>query len=286
MDFLRRMFTPPDQEATLSAPVNQEKHVPVSRLRYGQFSDVGRSRKNNQDACMAFAVSHEGAAKLPSFGLFIVADGMGGHVDGEKASSLSMRIVAEHVFQHAYLPMLKDAAYLPDFMDIINDGVQAANTAVTEQMPNGGTTLTVVLVYDDQAYISQVGDSRAYLINGDQMQPITRDHSLVQRLVELEQLTPEQAAEHPHRNILYRAIGQSDYLELDSKVIPLPAHNRLLLCSDGLWTVVSEARIIDIITAAPDPRTACHELVEAANMHGGPDNITVILVDLPDPVAA
>ncbi len=257
--------------------------APTHHLRYGQASDVGKTRSSNQDACMSFATSQNGMLAQPGFGLFIVADGMGGHIDGEKASSLCMRVVAEHVTQHAYLPMLTPGAARPNLMEVLNEGVLAANLAVARQMPEGGTTITAILTHDEQAYISQVGDSRAYLIDLEEkaMQILTRDHSLVQRLVELDQLTPEQAAEHPHRNILYRAIGQSEHLELDSKVIALPPNAWLLLCSDGLWTVVPEERIIEIVVNAPDPQTACDRLIDTANSYGGPDNITAVLVELP-----
>jgi protein phosphatase len=283
MHFLRRLWsTPamPDREAVLATkPVNIHNPVagPSRHLCYGQASDVGQSRQNNQDACVAFATSH--CPDHLDFGLFVVADGMGGHLDGEKASSLSARVVAERVTQRAYLPMLLNDAS-PDWLAILDESILAANDAVTEQMPNGGTTMTAVLIHDDQAYISQVGDSRAYLIDDYSMQALTRDHSLVQRLVELQQLTPEQAAVHPHRNILYRAIGQSEHLELDSQVITLNPTTRILLCSDGLWTVVPETYILDTVTNAPNLQAACDALVEAANRKGGPDNITVILVQL------
>jgi protein phosphatase len=273
----------PDQEAVLATkPVDIHNPVagPSRHLSYGQTSDVGQSRENNQDACVALAGSYY--PNRLDFGLFIVADGMGGHMDGEKASSLSVRVVVERITREAYLPMLLGDTP-PDLLAILNESILAANDAVTEQMPNGGTTMTAVLIHNDQAYISQVGDSRAYLIDDYGMQALTRDHSLVQRLVELEQITPEQAAAHPHRNILYRAIGQSEHLELDSQVITLNPATRILLCSDGLWTVVSETHILDTITNAPNLQAACDALVKAANTVGGPDNITAILVQLEHP---
>lgn len=302
MNFLRRLLSrsvSSDQEAALAleparATNNHTLPVPSYRLRYGLASDVGLGRKNNQDACTAFSVAYTNHERHLNFGLFVVADGMGGHLDGEKASSLCIRVITDHVMHRAYLPLLvghiageaeedeETPPSLPNFTEVLNEGVLASNLAVSERMPNGGTTVTAVIVYNEEVYLTQVGDSRAYLVEDGHMTALTRDHSLVQRLVELQQLTPEQAADHPHRNILYRAIGQSEHLELDSKVMPLSFGARLLLCSDGLWTVVPETEIMEILTDTSDSQAACTKLVEAANGYGGPDNITAVLVDLPD----
>ena len=285
MDFLRRLFnhqtSSPDlssEKETVPFPVSE----PARHLRYGQTSDGGKMRAVNQDACMSFA-SFEGNAE--SFGLFIVADGMGGHQQGEKAASLTVRAIAQHITNRIYLPMLtdKDEDHSFSLPETLYDAAQQANDVVTEQASDSGTTLTAAVIYGDLAYIIHVGDSRAYLIDDFEMEQLTRDHSLVQRLVELDQLTPEQAAEHPHRNVLYRAVGQSDHLEIDSTVIHPPPAAKLLLCSDGLWNVVPKETVLDIIAANPDPQTACDKLVAAANEGGGPDNITVALIRVTDP---
>lgn len=133
----------------------------------------------------------------------------------------------------------------------------------------------------DLAYIGHVGDSRAYLITNDNIEQITRDHSLVQRLIELDQLTPEEAVVHPQRNVLYRAIGQTENLEVDLLTRRLPPGSRLLLCSDGLWNLVPEEMILDIVRSTKTPQEACDRLITTANDRGGPDNITAILVQVP-----
>ena len=293
MEVLRRLF----HRVPASTPGLRAAPERVRHLRYGQVSDVGRARDNNQDACLTLAACEWGGAALGArpgecdalagFSLFIVADGMGGHQRGEQASSLAARVIAEYMADQAYLPMLTPGNHRnpgEGLMDALNDAIRAANAAVAEQVPDGGTTLTAAAIYDHYAYIAHVGDSRAYLIarNGAdvQMQRLTRDHSLVQRLIELDQLTPEQAAEHPHRNVLYRAIGQSDHLELDNQIVYLPPASRLLLCSDGLWNMVPEPTIAEIVTAAA-PQQACERLVAAANAQGGLDNITAVLIQLP-----
>ncbi len=279
MDFLRRLFN----RTPASTPTATLTSRAVQHLRYGQISDVGRARETNQDACLALVSCEGGPNPPPDFGLFIVADGMGGHEHGEKASSLTARIIAEHIADYTYLSPLTPNGHGDDgtLRQALADAIRAANAAVSEHVPNGGTTLIVVAVCGNRAYITHVGDSRAYLITDTNIEQLTRDHSLVQRLIELDQLTPEQAAQHPHRNMLYRAVGQSDYIELDTISVDVPPAASLLLCSDGLWSVVPEMTIAEIVAAAPTPQLACEQLVAAANANGGPDNITAVLIQLP-----
>jgi protein phosphatase len=158
----------------------------------------------------------------------------------------------------------------------------AANRAVFSGVPEGGgTTLTCALVIGQQLVLSHVGDSRAYVITPDGFEQLTRDHSLVQRLQELGQLSAAEAAIHPQRNVLYRAIGQGEGLEVDIASRRLASGSMLLLCSDGLWGLVPDDRIQEMIRQAASPQAACEALVAAANAAGGPDNITAVLVRLP-----
>src|SRR5690606_17923075 len=132
------------------------------------------------------------------------------------------------------------------------------------------------------ALMAHVGDSSAYLIADGTMELITRDHSLVRRLQELGQLTAEEAEVHPQRNVLYRALGQDESLEIDTVTRRLPPASRLMLCSDGMWGVVGDARMRELLDEHDDPQEACDRLVAEANMNGGPDNITVVLIQMPD----
>jgi protein phosphatase len=189
-----------------------------------------------------------------------------------------------HLLSNLYMALLNqdmDNPERPTITDVLRDSVQRANEAVTEEIPEGGTTVTAAVILGDLAYVAHVGDSRAYLVSDEGIEQITRDHSLVQRLIELDQLTPEEAAEHPQRNVLYRAIGQNDNLDVDVITRRLAARSRLLLCSDGLWNLVPEDTILDEISTHPNPQEACNRLVRMANDRGGPDNITVILVQVP-----
>lgn len=253
-------------------------------LRVGYVSDVGRLRGHNEDTLIAFQGVHLGYDVVGPFGFFIVADGMGGHKAGEVASSLAARQVTHQVVQNVYLPfLLKQApsAEMDPLPEILRRAVEEANSLVHKQVPGGGTTLTCTLILGRRAYIAHVGDSRAYLLAGRDMRQLTKDHSFVGRLIELGELSREEAAVHPQRHVLYRAVGQGDNLDIDTYQQPLPPGSRLLLCSDGLSGVVPEEEIGRIIASASTPQEACDKLVETANHAGGPDNITAVLIETP-----
>ena len=166
--------------------------------------------------------------------------------------------------------------------DVLVDAVQAANRAVTQQVPGSGTTLTSALILGRRVYIAHVGDSRAYVIGEDGLDQITHDHSVVDRLVDIGHLTRSEAAIHPHRNVLYRALGQEGVLEVDTYMRTMPAAGTLMLCTDGLWGLVEAAEILDLVKSTPSLQAGCEALVAAANRAGGRDNITVVLAQPSD----
>jgi serine/threonine protein phosphatase PrpC len=277
--------TPPSAADGATRPLPPETVIASSNehISFGQATDVGMVRTNNQDSVFSFVATSRSAEQRPDFGLFVVADGMGGHHDGEKASALAARLVAAYVTHHVYMPILNgehDADRVP-ITEAMIASVQKANADIIVKVPDGGTTCTSVAVVGDLAYIAHVGDTRAYLITKDGAEQITRDHSLVQRLIELDQLTKEEAAVHHQKNVLYRALGQSENLEVDALTRRLPPNSRLLVCSDGLWNMISEQEMIDIIMSHSNPQEACDKLVALANTHGGTDNITAILLHVP-----
>jgi PPM family protein phosphatase len=281
--------TLPDDSDVLGAtrqlpPIEPYVSKPGKHVIFGINSDVGIVRTSNQDALYANFGINLSSDEVPDFGLFVVADGMGGHHDGEKASALATRIIAKYVNEHFYLNMLygnSDDQDTPIISEVLNDAVLKANQMIGEKVPEGGTTCTAAIVLSDLAYIAHVGDSRAYLISTDGIEQLTRDHSLVQRLIELDQLTPEEAANHPQRNVLYRALGQNESIDVDTITRRLPAGSYLLLCSDGLWNHVPEAQMIHLVRTSKTPQEACDGLVAKANERGGLDNITVVLAQLP-----
>lgn len=269
------------EAAQRSSPAEASGPQPA-QLVVGCGQSVGKQREHNEDALFMLTTNlAEGNTSLP-FGLYIVADGMGGHQHGEVASSLAIHAMASHMIQKLYLPLLSGVEKPADsIQEILQGGIQNAHRDITKEVPGGGTTITAALVIGDKVTIAHVGDSRAYILEaGGQIEPVTRDHSLVKRLVELGQITPEEAAVHPQRNVLYRALGQGEPFEPDLSSAHLPSRGYLLLCSDGLWGVVPEGEIQRLILTAPDPASACQRLIEAANAAGGPDNITAVLVRL------
>lgn len=276
---------PPPLPEGATRPLPPETVISSSNehLSFGQSTDVGMVRNSNQDSALSYFFTSRSADQRPDFGLFIVADGMGGHHDGEKASALATRTVAIDVTNNVYLPLLNgdNDADRPPITEALIAAVQKANVDIISGVPEGGTTLTAVAVIGDLAYVAHVGDSRVYLITKDGVEQITRDHSLVQRLIELDQLTREEADEHPQKNVLYRALGQSETLEVDALTRRLPPNSRLLLCSDGLWNLVLDEDIVEIAMSHNNPQEACDKLVALANKRGGTDNITAILLQIP-----
>ena len=285
MQFLRNLLglgkTPEPASGSSSPPVVAPAQP---RFKVGWATDVGEVRRHNEDAALVVTAAHDGDGVIQTFGLLVLADGMGGHRSGEVASSLAVRVTAHHVVHQFYLPTLTSQehdTHQPALNEVLVDAVRAANSAVAGQVSGGGTTLTCALILGSRAYIAHVGDSRAYVVTEEGLDQITHDHSLVDRLVELGQLTHDEAASHPQKNVLYRAVGQSGVLEVDTYVRTILDGQRLLLCSDGLWGMVSEAEIVDIVMASSSPQAACKSLVAAANRAGGRDNITAIMVEPP-----
>lgn len=272
-----------------TAPLTDEQLQPVTvaplviepaHLLVGVGQSVGKQRERNEDALFSLSsILSDGNTELP-FGVFIVADGMGGHEHGEVASGVAVRAMAEYVLSRSYLPFLSmEDRQRSSLQEVMENGVVQAQQAVVRYAPGGGTTLTAALVVGEQVTLAHVGDSRAYFVHPDgRMQVITQDHSLVHRLVELGQISEQEALVHPQRNVLYRALGQSEPFRPDILTHPMPRPGFLLMCSDGLWGVLSEKEMFQIITSARNPAIACKNLVDAANAAGGPDNISVILV--------
>jgi serine/threonine protein phosphatase PrpC len=294
--FFRQLFgkseKPPVQDVT-TAPLSDaqlqsivEQQVPRSepvQLAAGSGQSVGKQRELNEDSIFSLSTLLAGNSGTMPFGLYIVADGMGGHQYGEVASNAAARTVAGYVMRkfHSYLFNLPSQQPQESLQEIMSSAVNEAQDVVQREAPGSGTTLTAALVLGQQVTIAHVGDSRAYAVHSDgRIEPITRDHSLVKRLEELGQLTSTEAASHPQRNVLYRALGQGEILDPDILTVSFPQPGYLMLCSDGLWGVISEQEIYRSIVEAPTLQRACQNMVEAANRAGGPDNISVILVQL------
>jgi serine/threonine protein phosphatase PrpC len=244
---------------------------------------VGKQRDHNEDSVLALTSTISGSMESIPFGLYIVADGMGGHQFGEVASNAAIRIMGGNITKkfHSYLYNLPTQSLQESLQEVMEASIMEAHQYVQREAPGSGTTVTAALVLGQQVTIAHVGDSRAYSIYPDgRIDAITRDHSLVKRLEELGHLSKDEAENFPHRNVLIRALGQGETLEADIFTIPFPQAGYLMICSDGLWGVISEKEILRSINDAPTLQRACQNMVEAANAAGGPDNITVILAQL------
>ncbi len=278
------MKTAPLSREQIDAIVNadQRHHMP-SLLLSATAQSVGKQRELNEDCVLTYSLVIGGQKETMPFGLYIVADGMGGHQYGEVASNAAIRTFAGYVMRkmHSYFFDLPTSMIDESIQEVLQGAIAETQRIVQREAPGGGTTLTAALVIGQQVTLAHVGDSRAYSVYQDgRITPLTRDHSLVKRLEELGQLTPAEVAEHPQRNVLYRAIGQGDVLEPDIVTVPFPKDGYLMLCSDGLWGVVEDEEMQSIVARAASLESACNTLVNAANAAGGPDNISVVLVKM------
>jgi len=227
------------------------------RIEAGVATDIGQVREGNEDSYLV---------EPP---LFAVADGMGGHRGGEVASQLALETV-ETLFRAG-------TGTLVDQVRAANQAV-FARSAADRKVSGMGTTLTAVQVLGDVAHLAHVGDSRAYLLRAGSLRQLTDDHTLVQRMVQAGEITAEEADVHPHRNVLTRSLGTDPDVVVDEQDVGLLEGDRVLLCSDGLTSMVTEGQMQAILEATPAAQEAADRLVRAANRAGGVDNITVVVL--------
>lgn len=266
-----------------SIVAGQNSKYEMKQLIASVGQSVGKQRDHNEDSVLALTSTMSGSTESIPFGLYIVADGMGGHQFGEVASNAAIRIMGGNITKkfQSYLYNLPTQPLQDSLQEVMETSIMEAHQYVQREAPGSGTTVTAALVLGQQITIAHVGDSRAYAVYPDgRMEVITRDHSLVKRLEELGHLSKDEAENFPHRNVLIRALGQGESLEADIFTIPFPQPGYLMICSDGLWGVLNENDIFKMIVDAPNLHRACQNLVEAANAAGGPDNITVILAQM------
>ena len=254
-----------------------------TQLQSQAASSTGKVRTHNEDALFSLSTQVCLQAQQRALGLYMVADGMGGHVDGERASSLAIQ-AASRVLLHKFFDPLTLEPPFPSGKSVealLNQAMQAAQMAVLEGVPGGGSTLTLALVLERQVYYAHVGDTRLYLYtHSSGLQALTRDHSVARRLVDLGQLNAAEAQVNPLRNSLFRALGQGEGFSADFGEVTIEAPAKLLLCSDGLWGTLPEDTLVKSLQAEPLPVGAAWKLVQTANAAGGADNISVIIVDI------
>ncbi len=262
-----------------SVPTDGEDAVPSPQRRAGfGLSHIGRKRKANQDA---FLVDDE-------LGLYVVADGMGGHAAGEVASQEAVEAVYGMVKRG-----LRDLMPLRDPLSeeaaraacrLVEAAVQGAtymvfSLAELDRRKSGmGTTISAIVVSGDYAVVGQVGDSRVYRVSGGETHLLTEDHTLIAWQLKQGLITPQEAVISPHRNVITRAVGSRDYVEVDTRIVGLTPGDRFLLCSDGLHGYVKDEDIAPIVSLGGTE--AVQRFIDLANERGGRDNITAVLVEL------
>lgn len=250
--------------------------IPYTVRACGQ-TDVGLIRENNEDAWKIIAESN----------IFILADGMGGHAAGEVAAQTAVESYVKLIKE--YLPPTRSIKELAQTQDTLSQLIGEVNKVVYRmsrseaKMHGMGTTLCCSYFHPDGLIIGHVGDSRTYIARGGQLHQLTEDHSLVQELVGLGELSPRQAKSYSHRNIITKAIGTEPFIEPALYKHSLQKNDLLLMCSDGLTDLLSDQEILNHLIQATTLEQKAASLIEDANRHGGNDNVTVILMEIDDP---
>jgi len=255
-------------------------------------TDLGRARDHNEDRFLVADLTRRNASLLEQVrqhgvgergSLFVVADGMGGAAAGELASEMATETIYSQLVtvwgQDVDASAQRFASRLKEAVETANSHIHAYQKAHPE-VRGMGTTATALGIVGDQAFVSQVGDSRAYLVRGGTAYQLTKDQSLTQRLVEVGEMTEEQAAKSDRKNIILQALGPDPHVKVDLTHQTLRRGDFLVVCSDGLSGQISNDEIAHIVSQSPNEQTACDRLIALANERGGPDNITVVVAQV------
>ncbi|ARK22673.1 serine/threonine-protein phosphatase [Sporosarcina sp. P26b] len=246
-------------------------------MEYEIRSDTGRKRTVNEDEAAVFVHSEKQTI------LAVVADGMGGHKGGDYASATAVRMIGEQ-----FMSADRDVVSEQDWVDLLYDTVVDINqflftTAQEDDTYKGmGTTLDLALILDNQCIVFHVGDSRIYQVTGKAIRQITKDHSFVNVLIDSGEITEQEAEVHPQRNWIMKAVGSEKSIVPDRYSFPLLAHSFLLLCTDGLSNKIEKETMLDIMLHESSLAEKADKFIELANHRGGEDNITVILLAIPE----
>ncbi len=255
-------------------------------------SDAGNVRRSepNEDSTLVLQLQRNHESISSPVGVFIVADGLGGHDNGQVASRMTINIIAECMVRELLgQPLVTEKAgeaakqlEEDDLVALLQGAVEDANAALCQvnqrDKTDMGSTITGFMMVDDHAYVLNVGDSRTYMMRGGQIYQLTNDHSLVGQLVAGGLIQPDDVYTHPQRSQIYRSLGDKLNVQIDifkQQVLP---GDILLSCSDGLWEMVRNPQIESILNGAPNPQVACTQLIEAANTNGGEDNVSAVIV--------
>lgn len=263
--------------------VQARKVQPATRFEAAHAQATGHLKEINEDSIGYILSSSSGAEVHGRLGAFALADGAGGHGHGQEASQIAVRTALQSLLSNAfrsyYVAETDTAVMNPE--DIVRQAIEQANDAILNNSNGGVTTLTLALLHTSGLTIGHVGDCRAYSFQEGSGALLTRDHSYPWRLVEIGQLSPEEARTHSKRNMLWNALGQSGDLLIDVDTHPIPANGAVLLCSDGLWSALELTTIEEQFGEIEEPRKLCKELVSLADEVDGSDNISALLITFP-----
>ncbi|MBN1580049.1 MAG: protein phosphatase 2C domain-containing protein [Anaerolineae bacterium] len=259
--------------------------MPSMRLVVGQKSDVGQKRDLDEDSMFVFISEGTYASATAQLALFVVADGMGGHEGGEVASKLAIQTVASQLLSTVFAPELAGPSLSDQLLqDRVIQAVQQANEQVylerQKRNTDMGTTLTLGILKDWTLYVAHVGDCRAYRFGENGLQQLTTDHSIVASMVAAGSAEPEEIYTHPQRSVIYRSVGDRPSVSVDWDAFAVEPGDRVVICCDGLWEMIRNEGIEEILMRESDPQAACEIMVDQANVAGGLDNISVIVVQL------
>ncbi len=242
-------------------------------MHVGISTDIGKLREVNQDS---YYVSEK--EDIP---VFIIADGMGGHRAGEVASKMAIDVMKERFFKSN-----KSINEEREVVLLVKKAIETANLKIYESSQKNkeylgmGTTITMTYILGDKIVVGHIGDSRAYLLREGKFSQLTEDHSLVAQLLKNGSISEAEAQSHPQKNVITRAVGTDEEIDIDIVVEKIYKEDIVLLCTDGLTNMVDDSQINEILSTRKDIQTACDDLVELANQNGGYDNITVIAIKI------
>lgn len=268
----------------LQKAVDTLRHPTLLTTTIGRLSDVGMKREVDEDSLLTIEIAQFTQEGSQILGLYAVADGMGGASAGEVASRIATESLARVITEKILTPRFgKTPSGEPDYGAALKAAAEQANTDVyaerQQRHTDMGTTLVAALLVGNQAYVVNVGDSRAYRITKDKIEKITKDHSLVQALVDRQQITEAEVRTHPQRNFILRNVGDKPQVQADLFTVTVEPGQYLLLCCDGLWELVPDDDTLRrIVLASATPQDAARKLIDTANANGGDDNITCVLV--------
>lgn len=281
-DVIPDIPTSPDLRSRFVTRGTQTAPVQHTEVGVGWHTGIRRQRSPNEDSLMTLQGTCTYNGRLVPFGLFVVADGMGGYSFGQEASQMAIQTMTQSVLWN----MMKSEDVSEDTcIEVLMSGVEQANAAICqysqEKKKDMGTTLTAALLIEEKVCIINVGDSRTYCYQEEQgLSQITCDHSLVANLVAQGSILPDEIYTHPDRNKIYRCLGIPEGVEVDWFSVEIHPSDRLLLCSDGLWEMVRDAEIERILKYGTNVKEMSNQLVQAALDAGGVDNIGLIVVHM------